>query len=102
MEKRYDLGTGMFRPPPRYSRDVAKFDTSVAASEVGNITAYCQKLLDPKNAQLLAIEIQTSGAGQYPITRDRIRSLLVQATGVAKLSHHKTKEIEKAKHAERY
>lgn len=101
LEKRYDPESGLFRTPPGFDQPPNVFATSIAASEAGNLIDYCHYLLDPKNTPIIAVEKQHPAQGQQPITRDRIRSLLVRATGLATLSHDKTKEIEKAKHAER-
>ncbi len=90
LERRWDAETGLFRAPPGFNGAPDEWATKMADSEAGNVIGYCTILLKPENADRIA-----SGA-QEGITRDLIRSLLVRAIGLAKLSSDKSRELAKA------
>jgi len=96
LERRWDPETGLFRNTPGFNGPLNEFATNIASSEAGNVIGYCRILLQSANSERIAEE---SSSG---ITRDRIRALLVQATGLAELSESKTKELAKAKHEAKY
>ncbi len=96
LERRWDPVTGLFRTPPGFDGPLDEFSTKIADSEAGNVVDYCTVLLRPENAQRIA---STPSDG---ITPDRIRRLLVQATGLGALSRSKSKELAKARHEEKY
>jgi hypothetical protein len=102
LERRYDAATGDFRPPPGFNQPSESGMTGIAVGEAANIAGFCSKLLDPKNAAVVAVGNQHPPAGEKPITQDRIVRLYVQTNGLMNIAETKNKARIKAEHEAKY
>jgi len=102
LERRFDPDSGDFRPPPGFDQPPEAGMTGIAMGEAANIAGFCSKLLDPKNAAVVAVNNQHPPAGEKPIGKDRMVRLYVRASGLRELADAKNKAQIKAEHEAKY
>jgi len=100
LEQRYDPVGGYFYPPQAPDQEPQFEATKLASVEIGNVITYCRLLLDPDNSNLF--ETRKAPSRAQPVTRERVRRILVRAAGIRALAAEKVKAHIQAEHEEKH
>lgn len=100
VELRYDTASGFFRVIPGFNGEPDHRATELVRMAIGNVIDYCRILLDPDKVD--RFDKQQISEGEGRITPERVRNLLIRATGISTLASDKVKAQTRANVENKY